>query len=95
VRYMPKAFRLAILAAGSLLLTETNGWAYVSCGSSCAVEWSGDSIINLGGLPGSEALGINNSGQVVGYSGGPRIFEVGQIDAAGRYTAFAPSLGPP
>ena len=34
-------------------------------------EWSGGSIINLGGLPGStnsEALGINDRGQVVGFS---------------------------
>ena len=36
-----------------------------------AVEWSGGSIIDLGGLPGSQesvATGINSAGQVVGYS---------------------------
>jgi uncharacterized membrane protein len=37
-----------------------------------ATEWSGGSVINLGGLPGdhveSVAYGINDFGQVVGYS---------------------------
>jgi uncharacterized membrane protein len=36
-----------------------------------ATEWSGDSVINLGGLPGSglsQALGINDAGQAVGFS---------------------------
>jgi PEP-CTERM motif len=36
-----------------------------------ATEWSGGSVINLGGLSGSmssQALGINAAGQVVGYS---------------------------
>jgi probable HAF family extracellular repeat protein len=36
-----------------------------------AVEWSGGAVIDLGGLPGStqsRALGINDSGQVVGTS---------------------------
>ena len=36
-----------------------------------ATEWSGGSVIDLGGLPGttgSFALGINDAGQVVGYS---------------------------
>ena len=35
-----------------------------------AVEWSGVNVIDLGGLPGSifsEAAGINDAGQVVGY----------------------------
>jgi probable HAF family extracellular repeat protein len=36
-----------------------------------ATEWSGGSVINLGSLPGSTfsgANGINDAGQVVGYS---------------------------
>jgi uncharacterized membrane protein len=36
-----------------------------------ATEWSGGHVINLGGLPGataSDALSINDAGQVVGYS---------------------------
>jgi uncharacterized membrane protein len=36
-----------------------------------ATEWSGGTVINLGGLPGSTAslaLGINNAGLAVGYS---------------------------
>jgi probable HAF family extracellular repeat protein len=36
-----------------------------------ATEWSGGKVISLGGLPGStlsDALAINNAGQVVGYS---------------------------
>jgi uncharacterized membrane protein len=39
-----------------------------------ATEWSGGSSINLGALPGaalSVALGINDTGQVVGFSGIP------------------------
>ena len=39
--------------------------------SRIATEWSGGSVINLGGLPGSTASiahGINDAGQVVGYS---------------------------
>jgi hypothetical protein len=38
-----------------------------------ATEWSGGSVINLGGLLSftiSEADGINNAGQVVGFSDG-------------------------
>ena len=56
------------------LLGETTGLAYAECsiiGSSCATEWSDGSVINLGSLAGSNvsyALGINNSGQAVGYS---------------------------
>jgi hypothetical protein len=36
----------------------------------CATEWSGSSVINLGGLPGlvSYPTSINNAGQVVGSS---------------------------
>jgi hypothetical protein len=40
-------------------------------GNEIATEWSGGSVINLGGLPGSTssaALGINAAGQAVGYS---------------------------
>ncbi len=36
-----------------------------------ATEWSGGSVIDLGGLPGSTASiasGINDAGQAVGYS---------------------------
>ena len=36
-----------------------------------AVEWSGGNVLNLGGLPGSEAssaLSISDAGQIVGYS---------------------------
>ena len=39
--------------------------------TSFATEWSGSSVINLGGPPGttlSEAIGINDAGQVVGSS---------------------------
>jgi hypothetical protein len=41
-----------------------------------ATEWSGDSVINLGGLPGSmvsEADSINEAGQAVGFSLGAPI----------------------
>ena len=40
-------------------------------GTVYATEWSGGSVINLGGLPGSTAsyaTAINDAGQVVGYS---------------------------
>jgi uncharacterized membrane protein len=40
-------------------------------GTAVATEWSGGSVINLGGLPGSTfgvAFGINNAGQIVGWS---------------------------
>ena len=40
-------------------------------GNTCATEWSGGKIINLGGLPSStasSATAINDSGQVVGFS---------------------------
>jgi probable HAF family extracellular repeat protein len=40
-------------------------------GRPIATEWSNGQIIDLGGLPGfrvSDAIGINKSGQVVGYS---------------------------
>jgi hypothetical protein len=46
------------------------GWSFVDGGFQ-ATEWSGGRIIDLGGLPGftlSEAGGINDAGQVVGFS---------------------------
>ena len=45
--------------------------AVVGLSAGYAAEWSGGSVINLGGLPestGSEALAINASGQVAGFS---------------------------
>jgi hypothetical protein len=39
-----------------------------------ATEWSGGNVINLGTLPfflESEALGINDAGQAVGFCSGP------------------------
>jgi probable HAF family extracellular repeat protein len=46
------------------------GFSYVD-GRERATEWSGGSIIDLGGLPGSfgsVAQSINDAGQAVGYS---------------------------
>jgi hypothetical protein len=50
------------------LLGETSGSAHAQCnfsnGTSCATEWSGGSVIDLGGLPGSTtslATGINDA----------------------------------
>jgi probable HAF family extracellular repeat protein len=46
------------------------GYSYVD-GVPYATEWSDGKIINLGGLPGSTgsfATGINDAGQVVGYT---------------------------
>src|ERR1700693_3190886 len=70
-----KASGLAIFAA-VCVLGETTGSAHAQCMSSfesasCATEWSGGSVINLGGLPGSsesQAFSINDAGQAVGLS---------------------------
>ena len=68
-----KSFGVSIFAA-VCLLGETAGSAQaVTCGffNDCATEWSGGAVINLGGLSGttfSQALGINDGGQVVGSS---------------------------
>jgi hypothetical protein len=73
-----KSFGLAIFAT-ICLLGETTGSAHAKCdvGPSCATEWSGGKVIDLGGLPGSmgsAASGINAAGQVVGASNvGPPI----------------------
>jgi uncharacterized membrane protein len=68
-----KSSGLAIFAV-VCLLGETTGSAHAQCDSyvaTCATEWSGDSVINLGGLPGSASSGavsINDLGQAVGES---------------------------
>ena len=66
-----KTFGLAIFAA-LCLLDETAGSAHAQCAIvECATEWSGGSVIDLGGLPGSfqtVANSINDAGQAVGYS---------------------------
>ena len=70
-----KSFGLAIFVAVGLL-GESVGLAYAQCIRSseqplCATEWSSGGPINLGGPPGfttSAAAGINDAGQVVGYS---------------------------
>src|SRR5258708_1609142 len=66
-----RMFGVAIFAAAGLLGGAT-GSVRAACSGTCAVEWnSGGKITNLGGLPGpgrSEAVGINNAGQVVGDS---------------------------
>ena len=75
-----KACGLAFFAA-VCLLGETAGSAHAQCdfnifGAICATAWSGGSVINLGGLPGSTpdfAYGINAAGQVVGASGGAAV----------------------
>jgi uncharacterized membrane protein len=49
---------------------EVVGYSYFG-GYSVATEWSGGSVINLGGLHdfgSSEAYGINDAGQIVGSS---------------------------
>jgi hypothetical protein len=46
-----KSFGLALFAV-VCLLGETTGSARAQC-TSCATEWSGGAVINLGGLPGS------------------------------------------
>ena len=66
-----KSSGLAIFAV-VCLLGETTGSAHAQCDiTQCATEWSGDSVISLGGLPGftgSVARGINDAGQIVGES---------------------------
>jgi probable HAF family extracellular repeat protein len=68
-----KASGLGIFAALCLLAGIT-GSAHAQCdsfGTTCATEWSGGGAINLGSLSGSTdsaAYGINDAGQVVGYS---------------------------
>ena len=65
-----KSFGLAIFTT-LWLLCETTGSAHAQCNGGCAVEWSGGSIRNLGGLPGSVgsvANAINDGGQAAGYS---------------------------
>ena len=64
-----RSFGLAIFAA-MCLLSETFSPAHAQSGI-FATEWSNGTIINLGGLPGStrsEAYGIKDAGQVVGFS---------------------------
>jgi hypothetical protein len=68
-----KSFGLAILAALSLL-GEGTGSAHAQCAPApgyptCATEWSGGSVINLGGGVNAVAISINNAGQAVGYNG--------------------------
>jgi uncharacterized membrane protein len=100
-----KAFGLAIFAAGCLL-GETAGAALAQCSApplterACATEWSGDSVVNLGRLPGSAfsaALGINNAGQAVGNSGTyavewnhGRIINLGSLPGAVDWLALNP-----
>lgn len=63
-----RSFGLAIFAA-VCLLSGTFSSAHAQ--SIFATEWSNGTVINLGGLPGStrsEAYGINDAGQVVGFS---------------------------
>jgi uncharacterized membrane protein len=72
-----KSLGLALFAA-ICLLGETAGSAYAQCaigptveGYTCATEWSGGSVLNLGALPGSIASvanGINDAGQIAGVS---------------------------
>jgi uncharacterized membrane protein len=66
-----KSFGLAVFV-GLCLLGEATGSAQAQCNNSvCATEWSGNEIVNLGGLPGSTTSGafsINNVGQAVGSS---------------------------
>jgi probable HAF family extracellular repeat protein len=47
------------------------GYSFDVFDNPIATEWSHGSVINLGGLPGSvasEALGVNDAGQAVGFS---------------------------
>jgi uncharacterized membrane protein len=65
-----KSFGLAIFTA-VCLLGESTGLAHAQV----ATEWSGGKVINLPGLTISQAYGINDAGQVVGFSGGIRATE--------------------
>ena len=74
-----KTFGFAIFAA-ICLVGQCAGSARAECNPAapfpCATEWSGGSVINLGAPPGStysDAYGINDAGQVVGYSAGPGV----------------------
>jgi hypothetical protein len=68
-----KAFGLALFAA-ACLLGEATGSAFAECsplGGECATEWSHGQATLLPSLPGtvaSQATGINDAGQVVGWS---------------------------
>jgi hypothetical protein len=67
-----KSDPLMAIFAVVCLLCKTTGSAYAQCDiTQCATEWSGDSVISLGGLPGftsSIAHGINDAGKGVGFS---------------------------
>jgi probable HAF family extracellular repeat protein len=97
-----KSFGLAIFAAVGLL-GETASSARAQCsiaGNPCATEWSHGSAINIGGLPGSnesQAYGINDRGQAVGYSdvGGldyPTEWRHGSVIDLGRLSDSAESI---
>jgi uncharacterized membrane protein len=68
-----KSFGLAMFAA-ACALGETMGSAHAQCSISssgngeCATEWSGGSVIDLGGPGSTIAFSINNVGQAVGVS---------------------------
>jgi uncharacterized membrane protein len=68
-----KSSGLALFAA-ACLVGGSIGSAHAQCNpfnTQCATEWSGGSVVNLGGLSGSAgsvAQGINNAGQAVGFS---------------------------
>jgi probable HAF family extracellular repeat protein len=89
-----KSFGLAIFAAVGLL-GETVGPAHAQCtpipNFNCATEWSGGSVINLGGASTlSQAFAINNAGQVVGQSGNDAvIWSGGSIINLGRGLPYA------
>ena len=77
-----KPFKFAILAAVCLLGI---GAATRSTHAQWATEWSGGSVIKLGGLPGTKvsvAASINDRGQVVGDSAGDG-FDVATLWSAG------------
>jgi uncharacterized membrane protein len=68
----------ASVALGINGVGQAVGYSVVG-GVDYATEWSGDSVINLGGLPGftfSEAYAIDDVGQVVGFSGTPSPYVV-------------------
>jgi probable HAF family extracellular repeat protein len=55
------------IAGGAARAQVCPTWPY----NTCAIEWNGENISILGGLPGavtSTATGVNNLGQLVGYS---------------------------